>query len=165
MRERCNEGRMTVDGSIRPGIARLCRSADLAERLTERACFWIKVLDWHRARGQNISLTARHFGLGRSIPHRWWQRFHRAGLLGLCDQSRQLQQNSYVEISHGANEREFCRQGNVCSSLAVMQQKIIKWAEIWNYFRPHQALSQLTPAEYSARLKIKGLPTRDIIIL
>ena len=344
MKGRYNGGRMTVYGTILPGSARLDRSAYLAERLTERARFRIKVLDWHRAHGQNISLTARHFGLGRSTLHRWLKRFHQAGLLGLCDQSRrpksfrptttdwtvtarvvelrkqypawskyklaavlkredvsvsastigrilrrkgliearvsrrrrrsarhpkarfprglrinhegqliQLdvkhimliegrrfyqftaidvlskrrvlriypsessrngalflrecraafpfpieavqtdngapfqkefarlcrelrlphyfiqprrpQQNSYVEISHGADEREFYRQGNICSSLAVMQKKIMEWEEIWNYFRPHQALGQLTPAEYSARLKIKGLPTRDVIVL
>lgn len=69
MKGRYNGGRMTVDETIRPGRARLDRSADLAERLTERARFRIKVL------------------------------------------------------------------------------------------------GQLTPAEYSARLKIKGLPTRDVIVL
>lgn len=37
---------------------------------------------------------------------------------------RTPKQNSYVEISHGADEREFYRQGNACSLLPVMQRKI-----------------------------------------
>ncbi len=45
---------MTVNETIRPDSARLYRSIDLAERLTERARFRIKVLDWHQAHSQNI---------------------------------------------------------------------------------------------------------------
>jgi len=35
---------------------------------------------------------------------------------------RSPKQNSYVEISHGADEREFYQQGNVCSILSEMQR-------------------------------------------
>jgi len=80
-------------------------------------------------------------------------------------QPRRPQQNSYVEISHQADEREFYQQGNVCSLLPVMQERIRDWEQTWNSFRPHQALGQMTPDEYSNRLKIKGLPTRDVIVL
>jgi len=78
---------------------------------------------------------------------------------------RQAKQNTYVEISHGADEREFYQQGNVCSILSEMQKSIKKWEDTWNHFRPHEALGQLTPAEYSARLKIHGLPTKNVIVL
>ncbi|HQO27455.1 MAG TPA: hypothetical protein PKX21_00050 [Candidatus Pacearchaeota archaeon] len=58
---------MTVNETIRPDSARLYRSIDLAERLTERARFRIKVLDWPQAHSQNIPLAVRRFGLGRSL--------------------------------------------------------------------------------------------------
>ena len=57
--------RMTVYGSILPGAASVARSAFLTDKLTERAKYKIKVLDWHREHRSNVSLTARHFGLGR----------------------------------------------------------------------------------------------------
>jgi transposase InsO family protein len=74
-------------------------------------------------------------------------------------------QNTYVEISHGADEREFYRQGNICSILEEMRKNIQKWEDVWNNFRPHEALGQLTPAEYSNRIRIYGLPTRNVIVL
>lgn len=40
---------------------------------------------------------------------------------------RHPQQNTYVEISHQADEREFYKQGNTCSILEVMQETIQKW--------------------------------------
>ena len=78
---------------------------------------------------------------------------------------RHPKQNTYVEISHGADEREFYRQGNVCSILSEMQKGIKSWEDTWNSFRPHEALGQLTPAEYSDKLKIYGLPTKNVIVL
>ena len=78
---------------------------------------------------------------------------------------RHPKQNTYVEISHGADEREFYQQGNVCSILSEMQRSIKGWEDTWNTFRPHEALGQLTPAEYSNKLKICGLPTKNVIVL
>lgn len=78
---------------------------------------------------------------------------------------RQPKQNTYVEISHEADEREFYQQGNVCSILSEMQKGIKGWEDIWNTFRPHEALGQLTPAEYSNKIKIYGLPTKNVIVL
>ena len=56
---------MTIYGTILPGAVSIARSAFLTEKLTERAKYKLKVLDWHKAHGNNTSLTARHFGLGR----------------------------------------------------------------------------------------------------
>lgn len=78
---------------------------------------------------------------------------------------RNPKQNSYVEISHGADKREFYRQGNVCSILSVMQEKIKEWERVWNTVRPHQALGQLTPEEYFQRIQTIPLPTKNVIIL
>jgi putative transposase len=38
------------------------------------------MVDWHRAHGQNFSLTARHFGVGRPTVYRWLARFDRLRL-------------------------------------------------------------------------------------
>lgn len=78
---------------------------------------------------------------------------------------RTPKQNSYVEISHGADKREFYQQGNVCSMLPVMQEKIREWERVWNTIRPHEALGQLTPKEYFQRIQTIQLPTKNVIIL
>lgn len=81
---------------------------------------------------------------------------------------RTPKQNSYVEISHGADEREFYQQGNVAASYqdyAVMCQRVLAWEQTWNTVRPHQALNYLTPAEYLQKWQTGRLPTKDIITL
>ena len=66
----------------------MARSAFLAEALTERARYKVKVIDWHNAHGKNISLCARHFGISRATLHRWLLRLNQHGILGLNEQSR-----------------------------------------------------------------------------
>ena len=78
---------------------------------------------------------------------------------------RKPKQNSYVEISHEADEREFYQQGNVSSILSEMQKNILGWEATWNTFRPHEALGQLTPAEYLQKIKLQGLPTKNVVVL
>ncbi|MEO5919390.1 MAG: integrase core domain-containing protein [Candidatus Limnocylindrales bacterium] len=45
----------------------------------------LAMLDWHRAHGANVSLTARHFGVSRSTVYRWLGRFERHRLETLED--------------------------------------------------------------------------------
>lgn len=45
----------------------------------------LAMLDWHRAHGANVSLTARHFGVGRSTVYRWLGRYDRLRLETLED--------------------------------------------------------------------------------
>lgn len=78
---------------------------------------------------------------------------------------RTPKQNSYVEISHQADKREFYQQGNVCSLLPMMREKIKEREDVWNNVRPHEALGQLTPSEYLWKLQTSKLPTKNIIIL
>lgn len=344
MKGRYSGCRMTVYGSILPGARAIAHSSFLTDKLTERAKYKIKVLDWYKAHGNNTSLTSRHFGIGRITLYRWLKRFKQYGILGLNENSRKpkhlrqpttswnvvirtvqlrkqypawskykirallsregiqvsastigrvlkrrglinekvsrkrrkatlhpkarfprglsisqpgdmvqmdtkhimltggrrfyqftaidvltkrkilrvypsessrngahfLQecllnfpfiikavqtdngsafqkefeklckerslphyfiyprtpkQNSYVEISHEADKREFYQQGNVCSLLPVMQKKIKEWEDVWNNIRPHQALGQLTPSEYLLKLQTNKLPTKNVIIL
>lgn len=344
MKGRYSGCRMTVYGTILPGAISIARSALLADKLTERAKFKIKVLDWCRNHDNNISLTARHSGLGRITVHRWLKEIRHHGPIGLNEKSRrpkrvrkpitswdivirtiQLRkqypawskyklkalleregiqvsastigrilkkrglidkkiskkrqkaalrpkarfpkglrisqagdliqmdtkhimlpggrkfyqftaidvltkrrvlrvyssessrngahflkeclsgfpfpikaiqtdngstflkefdklckelgvphyfiyprtpkQNTYVEISHQADKREFYQQGNVCSILSAMQKKIKEWEDIWNNVRPHEALGQLTPSQYFWSLQTAKLPTKNVIIL
>lgn len=335
---------MTIYGSTLPGAASIARSSALVESLTERARYKIRVLDWHREHGKNVSLTARHFAIGRASIHRWIKRLKYYGPIGLNERSRrpkktrdpttswniiirtvQLRkqyptwskykikallereniqvsvstvgrilkrrglidkkislkrkisalrpkarfpkglsisqpgdmvqmdtkyimltggrkfyqftaidvltkkrvlrvyssqssrnganfleeciqgfpfqikriqtdngacflkefdyackkkniphyfiyprcpkQNTYVEISQGADKREFYQQGNTYSILSVMQEKIKEWEYVWNNVRPHQALGQLTPSQYFWKLQTIKLPTKNVIIL
>ena len=45
------------------------------------------MLDWHRAHGANVSLTARHFGVSRPTDYRWLGRFDGLRLETLEDRS------------------------------------------------------------------------------
>ncbi len=344
MKGRYSGRRMTIYGSILPGAIRIARSSLLTDKLTERAKFKIKVLDWHREHGGNTSLTARHFGLGRMTVHRWIKSLKHFGPIGLNERSRkpkrmrapttssetvmrivQLRkqypawskykikvlleregiqvsastvgrilkrrglidkktsrkrrkaalrpkmrfpkglsisqegqliqidtkyimlpggekfyqftaidvltkrrvlrvyssessrngakflkecflgfpypilaiqtdngspflkefdklykekniphyyihphtpkENTYVERSHRSDKREFYQQGKVSSLLYVMQRRIRERENLWNNIRPHEALGQLTPSEYSLKLKRTKLQTKDVIIL
>ena len=81
---------------------------------------------------------------------------------------RQPKQNTYVEISHGADKREFYQQGNKVKSYdqyPLMQQRILAWQKTWNEVRPHQALNYLTPKAYLEKWQKGHLPTRDVITL
>lgn len=344
MKGKYNGSHMTIYGTILSGARTIAWSSALTDKLTEKAKQRIKILDWHKSHGKNMSLTSRHFGIGRMTLHRWIKRFNKFGILGLNEQStkpkrcripktswqivsrivalrkqypawskhklaailkrenlivsestvgrilkrkglidkriskkksksalhpkarfpkglkincegqmiqmdtkyimlagghkfyqftaidvlgkrrvlrvyasqssrngalflkeciasfpfpilavqtdngspfqkefdklckelniphyftypRSPKQNTYVEISHGADEREFYQQGNVCSILSEMQKSIKEWENTWNNFRPHESLGQLTPAEYSNKLKAYGLPTKNVIVL
>jgi len=70
-----------------------------------------------------------------------------------------------VEISHEADDREFYRRGKICSNINRMNEKLQEWEFIWNSFRPHEALNQLTPNEYFTKYTQGRLPTKDVIIL
>jgi transposase InsO family protein len=47
----------------------------------------LAMLDWHRAHGANVSLTARRFGVSRPTVYRWLARFDRFRLTTLEDRS------------------------------------------------------------------------------
>mgnify|MGYP001565719494 CR=1 FL=1 len=78
---------------------------------------------------------------------------------------RTPKQNTYVEISHGADQREFYDQGNVYEDIEIMRNKIAQWEHTWNYVRPHQALNYLTPNQYLEKWQTSRLPTKDVITL
>ena len=80
-------------------------------------------------------------------------------------EARHLKQNTYVENSHGSYEREFYQQSNVDKDIEAMNKDLEKREYIWNYVRPHEALGQLTPDEYSKKIQITNLTAKEAIIL
>lgn len=81
-------------------------------------------------------------------------------------ETRMPKQNTYVENSHGFDEKEFYQQGNgYYSTIEVAQEKLDEWEHTWNFIRPHEALNYLTPDEYSNKYRVEILPTKNVIIL
>lgn len=68
----------------RPAVA---IARDAAPALSREARARLAMLDWHQAHGANVSLTARHFGVGRPTVYRWLGRFDRFRLETLEDRA------------------------------------------------------------------------------
>jgi putative transposase len=85
MRGRYNGASMGVFGNVIPRAMSAARRAenDISREATQR----LRVIDWHRGHGENVSLTARHFGLGRPTVYRWLGRFDPARLSTLENRS------------------------------------------------------------------------------
>lgn len=80
-------------------------------------------------------------------------------------EARHPKQDTYVENSHGSDEREFYLQGNADKDIGPMNKSLEKWEYVWNYIRPHQALNYLTPDEYLQKIRTANLNPKDAIIL
>jgi transposase InsO family protein len=78
---------------------------------------------------------------------------------------REVKQNTYVERSHGSDEQEFYRLGNTWQDIDKMNEVLREWQNIWNNFRPHEALNYQTPRAYFEGLKGRTLATKDVIVL
>lgn len=78
---------MTIYGTIVPKLFPLLRSIELSEKMTVKAKGRLKIIDWHRSHGENISLTSRHFGLSRNTLKLWVKRYNEKGMLSLNDRS------------------------------------------------------------------------------
>lgn len=78
---------MGVYGHIVPGATSVARRAQ-NDVSSATAVHRLKVLDWHRAHGGNVSLTARHFGHARTTIERWLTRYNPTNLRTLEDRSR-----------------------------------------------------------------------------
>lgn len=74
-------------------------------------------------------------------------------------------QNTYVENSHGSDEREFYQQGKVTCDIESMYDVLAEREYEWNHIRPHEALGQLTPDEYLIKLKQLPLLPKEAIVL
>lgn len=81
---RVRRGRRRRSGRAGPVVALAARPpADP----TPLAAARLRMVDWHRAHGQNVSRTARHFGWSRPTVYRWLARYDRSHLASLEDRS------------------------------------------------------------------------------
>ena len=78
---------MTIYGHILPGTVSLANWAARTSDISEKAKQRLKVIDWLRSHNNNISLTARYFGLNRETARIWFRNFSQKGILGLNDKS------------------------------------------------------------------------------
>ena len=78
---------MTIYGSLLPGAIGLARWAAKTENISDEAKRRLKVLDWLRAHQNNVSLTARHFGVTGETVGIWKKKFEKHGIKGLNDGS------------------------------------------------------------------------------
>jgi len=78
---------MTVYGAIVPKLYSISSWIEKTQRLTQKAKYRLKVVDWYRFHRKNISLTARHFGRTRYTVRSWVRRFNQKGIMGLQDRS------------------------------------------------------------------------------
>src|SRR3990167_6047177 len=69
--------------SLATRAALVARLVDASPKARQR----LKILDWHQKQGQNLSLTARRFGIQRLTLRRWIKRAKIAGVAGLNDRS------------------------------------------------------------------------------
>lgn len=88
-----------------------------------------------------------------------------SGITHYFIEARHPKQNTYVENSHGFDDREFYRQGNVNKDIKAMDRVLEKWEYTWNYVRPHQALGYLTPEQYLSKIQGVTLTAKESIIL
>lgn len=124
--------------------------ADFLRVCLEKFPFRIKAVQTDNGKEflKNFDKLCKQFG----IPHYFIE-------------ARHPKQNTYVETSHGADEREFYQQGKVECDIETMHSTLEKWEHDWNYVRPHEALNYLTPAEYSNKIQLQKLDIKDTIVL
>jgi len=66
---------------VAPVLVRVARTP--TPELSRTAQVRLAMIDWHRAHGENVSRTARHFGFSRPTVYRWLRRFERYRLESL----------------------------------------------------------------------------------
>jgi len=109
---------MTVYGTILPRSSSLARGAYVADNLTKEAKHKLKVIDWHKAHGNNCSLTARHFGIGRMTLYRWLKRLEKYGIMGLNERSKRPKRT-----------REPTTPREVTSRIVLLREKYPTWSK------------------------------------
>jgi transposase InsO family protein/transposase-like protein len=136
---------MTTYGYILPKAGLLLR---LNTNLSLKAKHRLKVIDWHRANGENQSLTSRHFGVGREALREWLKRFKERGIKGLEDKSHR---------PHKVRERKI--------PLAT-QDEIVKLRKLNPCYSKYKISvllgSKVSPSSVGRVLKDKGLVNHKV---
>jgi transposase InsO family protein len=142
---------MTIYGSIVPKSISISNWAYKVQSLTSKGKHRLKIIDWHRAHGENISLTARHFGLTRYTVRQWVKRFNRQGILGLNNRSRRP---------------KHLRQPTTSRSIVFEIRRIRKQYPAWSKYKIKVLLNKqgidISASTIGRILKRKGLIDRKI---
>lgn len=89
-------GASTICTSIIPNFKELNRI--YPRKLSKEAKQRLRVLEfYYRKANQNISLTARHFGVSRNYIYKWLKRYNRWNLATLEDKSRRPKHTRSVQ--------------------------------------------------------------------
>lgn len=94
---------VTVSSRAQRKLARL-HLRDLSAEAQKR----LKWFDWHRAHGENVSLTCRHFAIARQTFYRWQRRYDPFNLASLEDRSsrpREVRQRTWTTAEVVAVQR------------------------------------------------------------
>jgi transposase InsO family protein len=94
---------VTVPNRNQRKLARL-HLRDLSAEAQKR----LKWFDWHRAHGENVSLTCRHFAIARQTFYRWQRRYDPFNLASLEDRSsrpREVRQRTWTTAEVVAVQR------------------------------------------------------------
>lgn len=78
---------MTIYGHILPGAVSLANWAARTSNISEKAKQRLRIADWLKVHNNNVSLTARHFGLDRKTVRKWRDKLNQIGIFGLNDKS------------------------------------------------------------------------------
>jgi transposase InsO family protein len=95
--------KVTVPNRNQRKLARL-HLRDLSAEAQKR----LKWFDWHRAHGENVSLTCRHFAIARQTFYRWQRRYDPFNLASLEDRSsrpREVRQRTWTTAEVVAVQR------------------------------------------------------------
>lgn len=63
--------------------------------------------------------------------------------------------NGHVERAQRTHTEEFYEVTNTTFDISKLNQALLKWEEVYNTVRPHQALGYLTPEEFLGRYQQK----------
>ena len=142
---------MTIYGYVLPGAVRLANWAAKTNNISEKAKQRLKVVDWLRFHNNNISLTARHYGLNRETVSIWHQRFKKEGIAGLNDKSHRPKNVRRPTISW-----------SVVSEIV----KTRKQYPVWSKYKIRKILSRqniiVSASTVGRVLKRKGLIDKEI---
>jgi putative transposase len=143
---------MTIYGSVLPGAISLANWA-ARTNITEKAKQRLKVVDWLRARDNNISLAARHFGLNRETVRIWLRKFCQAGMMGLND---------------GSHRPKNVRKPTISWEAVNEIVKIRKQYPAWSKYKIRRILSRhnivVSASTVGRVLKRKGLINKKISV-
>lgn len=91
----------------------------------------LRWFDWHKANGENVSLTCRHFGIARETFYRWKRRYDPYDLRSLDDRPsrpKRVRMASWTTAEVVAVQRlreQFCRWGKAKLSVLLGREGLV----------------------------------------